>query len=411
MSSMDYSAPLRQGLVASVAHPTLAAKALKYMFKASISQRQFDNWFMDLKDSPDYHEMVNSGLALTDPHDPTMTAHEEAFMSQLPEKIPGIGRLIKGSERAYVGFLNKMRVDSFRRLTDAFKSDGKTVDNSPDLYKAAADYVNATTGRGKLPEMLEKSSPLLNALFFSPRLIASRLQLLTNPINPNFYRNIPKEVRVQYFKDMAKFVIAGTTILGLAKLAGADVEKDPRSTDFGKMKVGDTRWDIWGGFQQYARFLTQFISGERKSASSGIVDELSGEGRFGKTRADITTSFLRGKLAPVPATLWDLLSGRTVVGEKLHYSFTEPTEGRDINLTDEAKKILLPLIYSDIKDAWQQQGAASILTVGIPATFGVGTQTFTNNSTPGGKGGGAGAGGTFEKPNRIKPEKPHKTHR
>lgn len=408
MSSMDYSAPLRQGLVASVAHPTLAARALRYMFKASVSQKQFDRWFMDLKDSPDYHEMVNSGLALADPHDPTATAHEEAFMSQLPEKIPGIGKLIKGSERAYTGFLNKMRVDSFRRLTDAFKTEGKTFENNPELYKAAADYVNATTGRGKLPEILEKSSPLLNALFFSPRLIASRLQLLTNPINPNFYRSIPKEVRVQYFKDMAKFVIAGTTILGLAKLAGADVEKDPRSTDFGKIKVGDTRWDIWGGFQQYVRFLTQVITGERKSASSGIVDELSGEGRFGKTRADVTTSFLRGKLAPVPATIWDILSGRTVVGEKLHYSFTEPTEGRDINLTDEAKKILLPLIYSDIKDAWQQQGWASIITTGVPSAFGVGVQTFTNDK--GGSGGGAGATGQI-KPTRTKPEKPHKIHR
>lgn len=409
MSSMDYSAPLRQGLVASVAHPTLAAKAIKYMFKASASQKQFDRWFMDLKDSPDYHEMVDSGLALADPHDPTATAHEEAFMSHLPEKIPGIGRLIKGSERAYTGFLNKMRVDSFRRLTDSFKTDGKTFENSPELYKAAADYVNATTGRGKLPEIMDKSAPLLNALFFSPRLIASRLQLLFNPINPNFYRNVPKEVRVQYFKDMAKFVIAGTTMLGLAKLAGADVEKDPRSTDFGKIKVGNTRWDIWGGFQQYVRFFSQLITGERKSATTGTIDELTGEGRFGKTRGDITTTFLRGKLAPIPAAVWDILSGRTVVGEKLHYSFTEPTEGRDINLTDEAKKMLLPLIYSDIKDAWQQQGWPSIITVGVPATFGVGTQTFDNSS--GGNGGGAGAGGSYEKPTRTRPEKPHKTHR
>ena len=36
------------------------------------------------------------------------------------------------------------------------------------------------------------------------------------------------------------------TVLALASLAGADVEKDPRSSDFGKIKDGNTRWDIWG---------------------------------------------------------------------------------------------------------------------------------------------------------------------
>jgi hypothetical protein len=43
------------------------------------------------------------------------------------------------------------------------------------------------------------------------------------------------------------------------------VEIDPRSTDFGKIKVGNIRWDIWGGFQQWVRVASQLATGERKT--------------------------------------------------------------------------------------------------------------------------------------------------
>lgn len=374
MSSMDYSAPLRQGLVASIANPDLAAKAFVRMFKMSASEKDFDSWYNDLRDSTDYHEIIDSGLSLTDPHDPLMKAHEEAFLSNLPEKIPIGGRLIKSSERAYVGFLNKMRVDSFRRLTDAFKADGKTFANSPELYKAAAEYINTTTGRGKMVKMLEDSAPILNALFFSPRLIAARVKFLTNWANPAFYKNVPKEIRIQYAKDMIKFVVAGSTVLGLAKWAGAQVEADPRSTDFGKIKVGNTRWDIWGGFQQYVRVMAQMF-GKKKSAESGEITELNGEGPFGETRGDVLARFGRGKLAPVPATAWDFLSGRTVTGDKILYNFNKP-EDREINIYQELGKDVVPLLWQDVYEAWKDHGWSSILTAGVPASFGVGVQTF-----------------------------------
>ena len=153
------------------------------------------------------------------------------------------------------------------------------------------------------------------------------------------------------------------SVLALAKLNGADVEDDPRSTDFGKIVSGNTRWDVWGGFQQYVRVFAQMATGEKKNVTDKQIKELNGEKAFGETRGDVLTRFGRGKLAPVPSMVWDFLSGRTVTGEK-------PTIG------SEAESHLLPLLYSDVKDAMQDKGVSSLFTVGVPSAFGVGVQTF-----------------------------------
>ncbi len=359
MSSMDFSAPLRQGVVATTAHPMIASKAFGEMFRQAVSQKRFDRWFYDVKDDPRYPMSKESGLYIADPHDPRLSIKEEAFMNNLAEKIPIAGRLIKGSERAYVGYLNKLRWDLFNHFSDILASQGKTFENNPKLYKGLADYVNNSTGRGKLHPSLETTAPLLNSAFFAPRLIASRLNFL----NPVYYARLPKEIRIQALKDVGKFIGVGLSVMALAKLNGAQVESDPRSSDFGKIKSGNTRWDIWGGHQQYIRVLTQLLTGQSKSATTGQINEINGTGRFGESRGDVALRFLRGKLAPLPSIGADILSGRTISGEK-------PTIGL------EAQQHLLPLLYGDVQEAVKDRGLKAIFTAGIPSMFGVGVQTY-----------------------------------
>jgi len=357
MSSMDFSAPLRQGLVATVSHPKLAAKAGVEMFKQAFSQKRFDKWFHDVKEDPRYTEAKKSGLHIADPHDPRLTVKEEAFMNNLAQKIPVIGNLIKGSERAYVGYLNKMRWDVYNQLSEQLFVNGENYISHPKLYKGLADYVNNSTGRGKIGS-LETAAPVLNSILFSPRLIASRL----NALNPVYYAKLPKPVRVQALKDMGKLLLAGGTVMALAKLNGANVESDPRSSDFGKIRVGNTRYDIWGGHQQYIRVLAQLLSGKTKS--NGKIYELGSKKQFGRTRGDVLLSFARGKLAPVPSMAVDALAGRTIMGE-------------EVTLKDEAINHLLPLIYGDLSEAMKDQGAKALFTVALPSTFGVGVTTYS----------------------------------
>lgn len=391
-SSIDFSAPLRQGLLASVAHPTIAFKAGIEMFQKAFSQKSFDRWFYDLQETPRYRLMEESGLYVANPLDPRLAAREETFLSNLAEKIPFIGRaikipginkrvggLVKGSERAYTFYLNKLRVDLFNRFTDAFEATEKenfTYDNNPKLYEGLASFINNATGRGNLGA-LESAAPILNSAFFSPRLIASRLNILglsdVATFGKGFYGNLPKEVRRLALKDIGKFVGAGITLLALLKFAFPcndendkdciDVEADPRSSDFGKIRSGNTRWDIWGGFQQYARLVAQLATGEKKSTVSGTIQELSDEKPLGQTRADVFFSFLRGKLAPVPSAAVDILKGRDVIGEK-------------VTPQSEAIKLISPLTAKEIVEALNDEGVKSFFTIGVPSIFGVGTQRY-----------------------------------
>lgn len=380
MASFDFSAPLRQAAVATTAHPFSAARAARQMFKHGWSQKAYDRWFEELKESPNYDLMKESKLAITDPYNLHLEKLEEDFLGgNIAEKFPlGIGRGVKASERAYVSYLNKMRIDLFNRYAEQFMDNGKTFQNSPELYKSLANFINASTGRGKLGgDKLEAAAPILNSLLFSPRLIASRMNLLTNWANPNFYRKVPYEVRKLYFQDMAKFIGVGITTLYLAKQLGADVELDPRSSDFGKIRIGDTRYDIWGGFQQYVRVFAQIFSGDRKT-ELGIKDL---DETFGESRAEVAESFARGKLAPIPAMVMDIASGRTSAGEKVNKNFQFPNPENETSFTEMAIGHLSPLLIQDVIKASKEDGIKSIFTTGVPAMFGIGVQNYDPSKT------------------------------
>lgn len=397
MTIADFSGLLRQNIFFTVGHPVMTAKALPGMFKSFVSQKVYDRWFADLKDSPEYSTIEKSGLAISDSLNHDLSKREEDFMSSLAEKIPIIGRtvnvkgvkvpglnIVKGSERSYTMLLNKMRVDVFNSLTKDLARRGQTFENSPKVYKAVAEYVNNATGRSDFGQTLNRVAPVLNSAFFSPRLIASRVNMLTYWAQPRFYTTLPKEARRDYFRNWLSLLGVGGTILAVAMLGGADVEEDPRSSDFGKIKDGNTRWDIWGGAQPYIRVLAQIVSGERKSTKSGKIYELSGDDIFGETRAGVTSDFFRNKLAPVPGAAVDLLSGRTGIGEKIVYQWGNAKD-KEVAINHYIKERVLPMTITGTAEAMKDAGIKALFTVGIPNVFGVGTQTYggsDNNSTP-----------------------------
>ena len=169
-------------------------------------------------------------------------------------------------------------------------------------------------------------------------------------------------VRKQEVKTIGEFIGIGLTTLTLAKLAGADVEADPRSTDFGKIKVGNTRWDIWGGFQQWVRVFSQIASGEKKT-TTGKITELS-KGKFPfQTRLDVAQSFLAGKLAPIPQLIYEMAQGQKLFGG-------------EITMDRELYEKTIPFYVKDVQEAIKDTGSEAFFTVGVPGFFGIGTQTY-----------------------------------
>lgn len=359
-SSFDLSAPFRQGLVLGARHPRMFSKELAPMVKSAGSESYYQELMDGLVARPWYEKMEKAGLQLTD-LEASVYGREEQFMSNLAEKIPVIGRVVRASGRGYVGFLNKFRADAVDNYLRMAEKQGLDVED-PALLKGIASWVNHATGRGSIKHF-EDSMVVLNALLFSPRLIASRVQLL----NPAYYAKLDPFARKQAIRGMTQLLGGISLTLWMAKLNGAEVGLDPRSSDFGKIKVGDTRVDIAGGFQQYLVYAARFIKGETVSSTTGDVKQL--EGGFGKkSRASITWDFIENKAAPVPGLALDAMKGKNFVGD-------------DFDPLKETGRILLPLgvenAYEGYTVGGPKAGAASLLLGGI----GFGTQTYGANTT------------------------------
>jgi len=360
LATADMSGFLRQGIVYVVSHPVIAAKAMGKTFQFAFNSKSFEQYFKDLPKDKLYPLMRKSGLAVTDPSRVLATGREEAFISRLMQQIPIIGQIIKFAERSYVGFLNKLRVDVFKTFADEFLSKGYSPVKDRELFKATAEVVNTFTGRGSMGN-LNKITPFLNTIFFSPRLITARF----NALNPTWYIKQPKEMRVKAISDFAKFVATGVTLLAIIKASGlGDVETDPRSSDFGKIRIGNTRWDIWGGFQQWARVFSQFVAGQRKNTATGEIISLTKEDYPFTTRKEIVLRFIEGKLAPVPALINELISG------------AKTFEGEDITFETVAREKFIPMYIQDIAEAYMDGGMGRAVGAGTTAFFGVGVQTW-----------------------------------
>jgi len=350
MATADMSAPLRQGLF-FIGRPKRFWSAFGDSFKYFFSEGAYQGIIENIKARPTYNLMREARLALTDVSSPFLTQREEVFMSGFAEKIPGFGKVVRASNRAYTGFLNQMRADVFDDLVRKAKGLGIEIPKE-DIAK----YINSATGRGDLG-VFNRAAVVLNSAFFSPRLMASRINLL----NPVFYTQLDPFVRKEALKDLLALGSVATTILGLAKMGGADVEADPRSADFGKIKLGNTRIDILGGFQQYIRLSAQLVSGKIISSTTGREITL-GEGYKPLTRKDIVLRFFESKQSPVFSFATALATGQTNLGQEL-------------NIPTEVINRFIPFVIQDMYDLYQE-GELSDLVLGIPAPFGVGIQTY-----------------------------------
>jgi len=174
MASFDLSAPFRQGLVAGARHPVLFSKNFGPMVKAFGSENAYHAIMEDIVNRPSFGLMQKSRLALTDLGN--LSDREEQFVSNLAERIPIAGRGVRASGRAYTGFLNKMRADVFDHLVASAEQHGVNV-NDPHFLESAGRFVNSATGRGDLGS-LQHAAVALNSVFFSPRLLAVKGELL-----------------------------------------------------------------------------------------------------------------------------------------------------------------------------------------------------------------------------------------
>jgi len=359
MSSFDLSAPLRQGVF--LVGRGEFYKSFGEMFKYFKSDAHLNLLQQEIASRPTYRLMQESKLALTD-LDVQLVGREEAFMSNLAEKIPFIGAGVRASGRAYIGFLNKLRADTFDSMIKESTRLGLDPVENRDLSVEIAKFINNATGRGDLGA-LNSSSVQLSNIFFSPRLIASRMTLL----NPAYYVESSPYVRQQALKSLASFVAVGSVMTGIISLAyNGRVGTDIRSSDFGKVIIDRTRIDVWGGFQPYIRMAGQLVSGKYVSSTTGKVVML-GEGYKPLTRLDILQRQIESKLSPVASFIVTMLKGQTWNGKK-------------VSVKDEVVNRMTPMVAGDLITLVQNDPSLyelfKIMPLELMSVFGMGINTY-----------------------------------
>ena len=364
-TSYDLSAVFRQGAFIVLRHPIRGSRSIVPMFKAMASERNALAIEAQIKSRPNAKLYEQSKLFLAPREAVHLSGMEEAFMSRLASRVPGVG----ASGRAYITFLNKLRADSFDAMHDNLI---KKREASPVELKVIANYINVATGRGNLGK-LAGATEALATTFFSPRLVASRFQLLAG--QPMYHGTM--RTRWMIAKEYGGFAIALGVIYGLASMAGGTVEDDTTSSDFGKIKFGNTRIDPMAGLSQTTVLLSRIASKSVKKLN-GQVEDLEKPKYGGKDIPGLIGTFLRTKLAPVPGSALDVWSGKNVIGDKVSASktflpyFTD-VGGMPIPVPPE---MLQPLSMGDIYSVMEEQGFAGGTAIAILSIFGMGVQNY-----------------------------------
>jgi len=337
----------------TVMHPVKAISAFKKQVKAFASEKLAMYQDDILRTSSEGRKFLsNKGdLVSLDPAT-VLSAREESFMSSLADKLPFVRR----SGRAFNTYLNELRVATFSSVEKVMTAKGA---DAGELVKLA-QFINAASGRGNIPKNVEKFIPFLSTVLFSPRLQYSRLETPVRLAQMLFSNN--RYIQKEGARGLVTFLGGGAALVGLLNLSDfAEVEFDPRSADFGKIKVGETRFDIWTGYAQYSRFAAQMLTGERKSAS-GNINKAS--------RDELITRFLQTKASPIAGLIADLVKGENYIGEEV---LGDATGALKMGFNR-----LVPLVIQDVIEAFEEGGAGAFIA-GPAAALGIGVLTYTND--------------------------------
>ena len=372
LSSSDISAPFRQGAILSLP-PSRWGKALRSsveMFRALVPDKptsikggikaqfqpkteRFQRMVDAIAADPDAQAAQGAGLHLGTQSQGPLRKAEEEFVSRTADRIP----IVRESQQAYTAYLDNIRLNTFKQYKQAIDAQGFSAAQTERAYKAAADWINIASGRGSFGPKLDRAMDAMNFFVFSPRLLASRIQVL----NPRTYlKNIStaegRVVLKKQMSEMAQFTgMVGGTLL-LAKAAGFKVGTNPEKPDFLRISLGNYHYDGLAGLQPVMRLIWN-VGRDAVRASQGERPQTGA-----RDALDVGARFLRSKAAPIPSFFVDFFDRKTF-------------EGKPFDLTDAAIERVTPIMWQDFIEAYQREGLGGPLMLS-PGLVGFGAQYF-----------------------------------
>lgn len=297
---------------------------------------------------------------------------EEAFPETMVGKVLEKTKVLPASEIAFTGAIQMTRaniadvmIEQYNGDLGAMKADG------------VGDYVNQLTGRGKVHlKWNGDTQSLINVFFFAPKWLAARIRTITDLQYVVTGKTQIEKMRAKTALNNAMFfVLLPMLIKALARAFDPDdphgddaLERflsafDPRSSDFGKFRMGETRIDMTFGM---AGLYTAVARGMSLSTIStkGVKKDTSW--------ADVLSSFFDGKLSPAIRTVLDLQS--------LGWGDGKGFGGKPITLTNMVIDAVTPITFQSVIELYQEKDnlqSPTAAAAGIMLDFfGIGANTY-----------------------------------
>lgn len=349
-------------MVGDTWNATAFAKALYRTHRALFSQKYAAEQDSKIFNDPRLGKWSRAGLRITHQGEHIFGSEEIRVSSDI-EKLP----LIRNFSNAARVFFNTLRTESFEAMSAIY---GDAI--TPEQAQSIANMVNVSTGYAKLGRA-EVAAGLANEVLFSARNLAASFQWLA--LEP--YRKADPTTKRLIAKQYAKTFIGLATASALAALAGADIEKDPRSADFLKWRFGNTRIDPLMGLSQIMVFLAREATGEIKGGDKQIrylrenyrplnfFRSEAGKASIKASRGtgwDALAQFARSKFSPNLSLIINFVAGKDVTGQP----FSFESQGGN----------LIPMTYMDIYKEMREQGLPRGTAIAILSFYGYGLQTY-----------------------------------
>lgn len=303
---------------------------------------------------------------------------EEAFPESIGEKIPGIKNIFVASEKGFNVAIQTARAEITDALIDMAEGDVGMLKE-----QNAGDFVNELTGRGKLPFNNPNAERTVNALLFAPRYLASRIAQIYNlkyagkwGLNAIAGRETGMIDKMRAKASMAQLALFAVLIPAIKGILRALDDEDPhgddywerffsayemRTSDFGKIVLGDTRIDVSAGLDGLITLAARVASGKSVSVSGVKRD---------KNWSDVIGAFGEGKLSPAARLVMD--AWRYITEEDPKNFMYQPITARGL-LSD----ALLPISVENLTELTMPTESKYAQIAGILADIvGLGANTY-----------------------------------
>lgn len=357
-ATLDNSYIGRQGIKMMWSHPSIWFRNSRQSFSNIVrtfgGKAVMDEVKANIMSRPHYIDGTYKKMGIK------LDTIEEAFPSKLLEKTPILGRVFKAADVGFTSQAYLNRADYADFLLKTAQKNGVDITSKVQL-EAMGKLVNSTTGRGHLGP-LEPSADTLNVALFSGRFLKSNIDTLTMHM---FDKGGTSFVRKQAAMNLMKIITgtAGVMVLSNALKPGS-VETDPRSANFGKIRIGDTRFDISGGMAPIIILASRVIQNSSKSSTTGKVTELN-SGKFGsQTTTGVVADFFMNKLSPL------FILGTHLVNRR-------DREGKPITFLGEARNLTEPISFSTFRELQNNPKAADTFASMILDALGIGANTYS----------------------------------